>query len=216
MDTWYAADIKRVFTALADVMEREKQFLIELDGAMGDGDLGLTMSRGFQAAAGALQESAETDIGKLLAQAGMVIARTAPSTMGTLIATGFMKGGRAVSGRQELALNDLAVFWGSFVDSIMERGKAAPGEKTIIDALQPARVALEQAAQAGAPLAAGCWQAAQAAAAGLEATKNMVAKHGRPAYYAEKSLGRPDPGATVGTLIMQVFADYAGQAEGGK
>ncbi|WP_132013437.1 dihydroxyacetone kinase subunit DhaL [Hydrogenispora ethanolica] len=201
-------DIRAIFDALAGLMNEKKEWLIELDGAMGDGDLGLTMSTGFSKAAEALHGFPETDIGKILGKAGMVFAQAVPSTMGTLMATGLMKGGKVIQGKQQIDLADFAAMLNGFVEGIMARGKAKPGDKTIIDALHPAVLALQAAAEAGKTLAEGLRAAYEAAAQGLEATKQMVSQHGRAAYYQEKSLGKADPGATVGMLFMQAFADY--------
>ncbi|HHY46484.1 MAG TPA: dihydroxyacetone kinase subunit L [Firmicutes bacterium] len=189
-------------------MEETRDWLGELDGAMGDGDLGLTMSTGFRKAAEALRDLDEKDVGKLLAKAGMVIGQSAPSTMGTLMATGFMKGGKAVQGKEEVQLADLAALVHAFVEGIMARGKAKPGEKTIIDSLHPAAQALDQAISEGRSLKEGLAAAYEAAEKGVEATKAMISQHGRPAYYQEKTLGKQDPGATVGMLVLKGFVDY--------
>jgi dihydroxyacetone kinase-like protein len=171
---------------------------------MGDGDLGLTMTKGFDSADDQLAQSDETDIGKILAKVGMIIAKDAPSTMGTLVATGFMRGGKALVGKEQIDTQDLAVFFQAFVEGLMDRGKAQPGDKTVIDSMKPAADALQAAADRDPKEALG--QALEAAKEGLEATKQMVAKHGRVAYYKEKSLGKADPGATAGVYIVQGFA----------
>jgi phosphoenolpyruvate---glycerone phosphotransferase subunit DhaL len=196
-------DILNILQNLKTLFNDRKNFLIELDGRMGDGDLGLTMSKAFTAACDALMDTAEADIGKIFMKAGMQMAKAAPSTMGTLMGTGFMRGGKAVAGKTELTTADLAAFFQAFVAGIMERGKARPGEKTIIDALKPAadtlaRLSAEDHAQA---LSA----ALLAAENGLESTKNMIAQHGRIAYYKEQSKGQEDPGATAGVILIKGF-----------
>lgn len=125
--------------------------------------------------------------------------------MGTLIATGFMRGGKALKGKRAIDLPDMARFWRAFTDGIAERGKSKVGEKTILDSLDPATVALEGAQGS---LKEGLASAKKAAQEGVEATKDMVAQHGRAAYYQEKSRTAQDPGATVGALVVAVFADY--------
>ena len=125
--------------------------------------------------------------------------------MGTLMATGFMRGGKAVKGATELDLTSMVQFWVAFVDGMMQRGKAKPGEKTIIDALYPAVESLQFSLQVKAGRVSAMAAASQAAADGVEATTNMVAQHGRAAYYQEKSRASRDPGATVGSLVMAVF-----------
>ena len=186
----------------------KKDYLIELDGRMGDGDLGLTMAAVFSAADSFAAGYEGVDAGELLMKAGMMMAKAAPSTMGTLMATGFMRGGKAVKGQESMDAEGAAAFWKAFVEGIMERGKSKPGEKTIVDALFPAAEAFEKAASGGADLAACASAAADAAEEGLEQTKNMVAQHGRAAYYQEKSRDIQDPGATIGAILLRSFADH--------
>jgi phosphoenolpyruvate---glycerone phosphotransferase subunit DhaL len=197
-------DIIRILHNLKQLFNENKDFLVELDGRMGDSDLGLTMSKAFTAAHDELVDTEETDIGKILMKAGMVMAKAAPSTMGTLMGTGFMRGGKAIAGKSEISTADLADFFQAFVAGIMERGKAKPGDKTIIDALKPAADTLAQLS------AQDIQQALQAAIVsaqkGLESTKDMVAKHGRIAYYKEQSKGQEDPGATAGVILLKGFA----------
>ncbi|MBD3307581.1 dihydroxyacetone kinase subunit L [candidate division KSB3 bacterium] len=208
MKTLNAKDMKAIITAMSATMTENKDWLTELDAAVGDGDLGLTMPRGFRKASDVVQELEETDIGKILAKAGMTIAQTAPSTMGTLVGSGLMKSGKALKDKHEVGLADLAEGMTQFVEGIMARGKAQPGEKTIIDALQPAVQALQHAVEEQQTLQAGLQAAYEAACQGVEATKEMVAQHGRPAYYQEKSRGKQDPGATVGMLMLKTFVEY--------
>jgi dihydroxyacetone kinase-like protein len=172
---------------------------------MGDGDLGLTMVNAFGAAA---ETPEEADPGKVFTKAGMAMAKAAPSTMGTLMGTGFMRGGKAVKEKTELTLGDMAVFWRAFVEGLEERGKARPGDKTIIDSLDPAAEALEKAAAAGKSLLDGFQDALAAAEAGMERTKTMAAQFGRMAYNQEKSKTLVDPGSVVGALLIKTFADY--------
>ncbi len=203
-----AADFKAILKRIADIMSQKKEELIRLDGAVGDGDLGLTMEKAFLAA---LEESAkleELDVGKLALKIGAVIARSAPSTMGTLVATGFLSGGKAVSGRQALDLPEAAAFFEAFVAGIMQRGKAKPGEKTLLDVLHPAAEALKQAAAQGASLEEGFRRCREAAARGLEASRDMVAQHGRVAYYQEQSRGKEDPGAVAASYILSGFCEH--------
>jgi dihydroxyacetone kinase-like protein len=164
-----------------------------------------------KAFAAAREESAamqEPDVGKLALKLGAVIARAAPSTMGTLVATGFMSGGKAVAGRQELGLPELAAFFEAFTAGIMQRGKAKPGEKTLLDVLHPAAEALKQAAAEGVSIEEGFRRLRQAAARGLEAARDMVAQHGRVAYYQEQSRGKEDPGAVAASYILDGFCEH--------
>lgn len=198
-------ELKAIFAELSNTMTENFQLLTDLDAASGDGDLGITMTKGFAAAARTANDYAEKDAGKLLLLAGMAIAKEAPSTLGTLIASGFMKGSKEVTGKEVLTLTDSAHLLTGFVQGVMDRGKAKPGDKTIIDALLPAAEALE-AAGPDSPFADAWALALQAAEKGLEGTREMRAQQGRAAYYGDNSIGKLDPGATVGVLLVRTIA----------
>jgi len=199
-------DIKTLFELLKEAMASNKDRLIEIDGIMGDGDLGLTMASAFSAAADGISE--EQDLGKVFTKAGMAMAKAAPSTMGTLMGTGFMRGGKAVKEKTELGLEEMARFWRAFVEGLEERGKAKPGDKTIIDSLEPAASALEKAAAAGKSLNEGFADALLAAEEGMNNTRTMAAQFGRMAYNQEKSKTLIDPGSVVGHLLIKTFTGY--------
>ena len=196
-------DIIKILQNLKRLFNDNRDYLVELDARMGDGDLGLTMSKAFTAVYDELRDTTETDIGKILMKAGMLMAKAAPSTMGTLMGTGFMRGGKAISGTDEISTTDLAEFFQAFVTGIMERGKAKPGEKTIIDSLKPAADTLLELK--GEDVAKALQEALRSSENGLESTKNMVAQHGRIAYYKEQSKGQKDPGATAGVILIKGF-----------
>ena len=196
-------DIIKILQNLKKLFNDNRDHLVELDARMGDGDLGLTMSKAFTAVFDELRGTTETDIGKILMKAGMLMAKAAPSTMGTLMGTGFMRGGKAVSGRDEISTTDLAEFFQAFVTGIMERGKAKPGEKTIIDSLKPAADTLMELQ--GEDIVKALQEALLSSENGLESTRNMVAQHGRIAYYKEQSKGQKDPGATAGVILIKGF-----------
>jgi dihydroxyacetone kinase-like protein len=143
--------------------------------------------------------------GPLLVRAGMIIANTAASTMGTLVATGFLRGGKAIGEAKVFSTAEAAAFFKAMTDGIMQRGKTQPGNKTIVDAIQPAAIALEQAAAAGMPLADALELGWKAACAGNDAATGLKARHGRAAYFQDESIGKADPGCAVGVLILQGF-----------
>ena len=211
MDTLTVQNLREIFSRLKLMAIENKDYLIKLDGVMGDSDLGLTMVAVFTAADKTAAEYSDADIGGFFMQAGMAMAKAAPSTMGTLMATGFMRGGKVLKGVKEMGLPHLTRFLEAFVKGIMERGKAKLGEKTIIDALHPAALALEKALRADASLKQALQEAKTAAHTGMELTKTMVAQHGRAAYYQEKSREIQDPGAVLGSLIINTFSDYISQ-----
>ena len=201
-------EIKNIFSSLKEVMISNKDRLIELDGIMGDGDLGLTMATAFTVAAEEVSATAgEADLGKVFSKIGMSIVKAAPSSMGTLMGTGFMRGGKAVKEKTELGLPEIAQFWRAFVEGLMERGKTKPGDKTIIDSLDPAATALEKAAAEGKSLKEGFAEALTASESGMENTRTMAAQVGRLAYNQEKSKTIIDPGSVVGYLVIKTFAE---------
>ena len=197
------AEVKALLRVWADLMATNKERLIELDGAVGDSDLGLTMSDGFRAAYEAIQDSAEPDIGKLIYTAGKAMGNKVPSTMGTLMASGLMNAGKEFKGVELMEDCSWPRFFQAYFDGVQNRGKAQVGEKTFLDGLSPAVVVLRNNAQdmrIAAPLAA------QAAEAAFQATKGMLAKHGRMAIRGEQSRDYLDPGAAVAALLMEGFA----------
>jgi dihydroxyacetone kinase-like protein len=135
----------------------------------------------------------------------MTMAKAAPSTMGTLVATGFMRAGKAVKGKTELASEDIALFFRAFSDGIMERGKTKLGNKTIVDVLDPVASALESAASEGVDPEQLPERAVSAAEKGERAARDMVSQHGKAAIYREQTVGKPDPGANAGVLIVRGF-----------
>lgn len=197
--------MKIIFSHLKRIMDENREMLIELDSVMGDGDLGITMQKAFNSAHTETQGFTGKEAGQLMLKTGMKIAQAAPSTMGTLLATGFMKGGKSILKTEQLSLSDLSVFFRAFTNGIMDAGKTKPGNKTIVDSLDPASNALEKASVEGKTLPDGIQMAYLAAREGVENTRSMKAQHGRAAYYQEKSIGVIDAGATVGALIFEGF-----------
>jgi dihydroxyacetone kinase-like protein len=128
--------------------------------------------------------------------------------MGTLVATGFMRGGKALEGVESVGTPELRRFWAAFLDGVVERGKARPGEKTVLDALVPVVRSLERSEAEGEGLRPALRAAAAAAAGGVEATKEMIAQRGKAAAFQEKTLGLPDAGATVGLMLVEAFRDF--------
>jgi phosphoenolpyruvate---glycerone phosphotransferase subunit DhaL len=212
MDYLGSKEIQELFTLLAEVMNSQKEELCRLDAQMGDGDLGLTMSRGFTEASLGISELTG-DPGMLLKQAGMIMAGKAPSTMGTLMASGFMRGGTEVTGISELRAEDYASFLRAFGEALIRRGKAKIGDKTLLDVMLPAAEAAETAAASAASLSEAASAAAAAGIDGLERTKEMISAHGKAAVFREQSLGKEDPGAAAACLFLQTVHDYVHSRE---
>ncbi len=202
------SDFKDLFTRIRDTMVENKTNLFKLDSAIGDGDLGITMSTGFSRVNEMMLDLEEEDLGKVFMKVGMTLADTAPSTLGTLLATGFMRAGKIVKGKTEANLSDFVLMASSFLEGIMERGKVTPNEKTIVDSLNPALQALKSSYNEGMELREALKKACEAAEGGVEATKEMLPKHGRSVWYGEKSVGKEDPGAVAGMLLIKAFYEF--------
>ena len=202
-------DFKGMMTAVRDIMVDKKDFLGELDAKIGDGDLGLSMSKGFIEASKIMDNFTDTDIGIALLQSAIAMNNAASSTMGTLVSSAIMSAGKEVKGKEEIVPEELITMAQAAVDVIIKRGKAKKvGEKTMLDALVPAVDALKKYIAAGKSLEEAFGAAAKVAEEGVELTKDMVAQHGRAYYYGEKSIGVQDPGATVVMLALQSLKKY--------
>ena len=212
METIKKEELKKILVSITATMEKTKEELIALDAAMGDGDLGLTMCKGFQTVTAEIDKINEPDMGNLIMKLGMKMNSEVPSTMGTLVSTCFIKGGLKAKGKTELHLADLVEMGRAAVQGVMERGQSKVGDKTMLDALHPAVEALAVAAEAGKSLAGAQQLAYQAAVEGVEKTKIMKSVHGRAAYYSENSIGRQDPGATAMMYIIKGIANACAKA----
>lgn len=208
MEKLTISDVKDFLSRMNEIASKNKDYLIELDSKMGDGDLGLTMAAVFAAVDDFAGTYTDDDIGGMLMKGGMAMAKAAPSTMGTLMATGFMRGGKAVKGSTELGLSEVSTFWKAFVEGLMDRGKSKPGDKTIIDSLFPAAQAFENSNAAGETLGSAASKAKAAAENGRDSTVGLIAQHGRAAYYQEKSRELLDPGSVMGAILIGAFADF--------
>ena len=211
MDVFEIKDLRALFERFAAVFAAEKDALIALDGKVGDSDLGLTMAKGFAAADEAVRASEATTADAMCKQAGAAIAKAAPSTMGTLMATGFLRGGAAVGEAVKLGTSDWAAFWTAFRDGVAHRGKAKVGDKTVLDVLHPVAEKLNADAEAEVQLNVALANAAVVARDALDATKNMVAQHGKAAAFQEKTVGLQDAGSTVAVHLIEAMAHVANE-----
>lgn len=193
--------------AFADTIATNKDYLTQLDSDIGDADHGANMHRGFQAVITKLPGVADKDIGSILKTVGMTLVSTVGGAGGPLYGTFFMQMGTATSGKLELTLADWSAALQAAVDGVIMRGKANPGDKTMVDALTPALATLKTAAGNGASIPEALRQSAQAAEQGMKDTIPLVARKGRASYLGERSAGHQDPGATSSHLLLQTAAD---------
>jgi dihydroxyacetone kinase-like protein len=200
--------------AVADDMIAAKDELAALDAAVGDGDLGRTVERGFRALADALPvagDPSDADIGRLLFKLGRTFSDAAASSFGGLFGTALQKAGMALRDRREASATDLTEALQAGYDALMERGKAKLGDKTMLDALHPAIEAMRAAiTQAGGdvPAERALRAAADAAAEGARCTEPMQALTGRASWLGERSVGHVDPGARAIALLFESMARH--------
>ena len=198
--------MKALLQSVAVDLKSHSEELRQLDAKVGDGDLGVTIELASQAMSDYLVSSTEIDIGKLLAQCGMNINKVSPSTFGTILASAFMGGGKAVVGKENIRLNELLLIGEGAVDSIKKRGKAEVGDKTLLDALIPAVDTLK--ISTGTDEKQVLDAAVNAAKEGVKATVDMKAKFGRAQWFQEGSVGVQDGGATAIYYMIKSFTEH--------
>ncbi|WP_027152578.1 dihydroxyacetone kinase subunit DhaL [Mesorhizobium sp. WSM2561] len=199
-----AADLKRMFDAIAVAIEADKDRLCQLDGVIGDADHGIAMALGFGAVRDALAplELTATEPTVLLNTAAKSFLNAVGASSGPLYATAFMRGAAAVKGKSTLAGADVVALFQAMAQGIQDRGKAEIGEKTMVDAWLPAAQAAAAAHAAGKTLSESLAAALEAAERGAEATKDMIAAKGRSSRLGERSLGHIDPGAASAVTVI--------------
>lgn len=199
---WAVAWIRRAQVVLAE----NRMELIDLDRAIGDGDHGENMDRGFKAVVAKL-DAGETEVSGVLKLVAATLMSTVGGASGPLYGTAFLRAAKAAEG--DLDSNGVVAVIAGALEGIVARGKATTGEKTMVDAWTPALAAAKEAAAAGVGPAETFRKAANAAEAGAEATIPMQATKGRASYLGERSIGHQDPGATSTALILAAAADTA-------
>lgn len=203
------AELTALFDSVAAIMAENADRLCAMDANMGDGDLGLTMKKGFGALPGLIADIDEADMGKRLAKAGMKMSSVVPSTMGTLMSSGVMEGGKRLSGCEAIGPAEFASFLEGYAAGIQKRGKCQRGDRTVLDAIGPAADAAAQAAaQPSATLASVAEAAVRGADEGVTATRDMTPKFGKAAVFAARAAGVEDQGAVAGQLVVRGLANY--------
>ena len=182
--------------AFAAVIAENKEYLTELDSAIGDADHGINMNRGMQAVLAKLEGDGQADVGALLKTVGTTLVSTVGGASGPLYGTLFLQMGSSAAGKPELSEGDWAAALAAGVAGVQRRGKAELGDKTMIDALVPAVEALRSSLTGGATAGEALHRSAEAARDGMTATIPLVARKGRASYLGERSADHQDPGAT--------------------
>jgi dihydroxyacetone kinase-like protein len=201
-----AQTVRRWMEAAAISIREQRDYLTQLDAAIGDADHGANMDRGFTAVTQKL-EGLEGGPGRLLTTAGSTLVSTVGGASGPLWGTALRRAGRALGDAEEFASEELAAALEAALAGVVELGAAQEGDKTMVDALAPAVRALKDEAAAGSPVAQAIAAASAASEGGMRATVPMQASKGRASYLGERSIGHQDPGATSTALILGALAE---------
>jgi dihydroxyacetone kinase-like protein len=191
----------------ATLVAENRDYLTELDAAIGDADHGSNMDRGMKAAVAALDDTPPATAGALFTKVGMTLVSTVGGASGPLFGTFFLRMGTSFGDADTTSPLDFAAALRAGLGGVVARGKAEPGDKTMYDALAPAVDALDGALEEQSPLAAGLKAARDAAQAGRDATIPLLARKGRASYLGERSVGHQDPGATTVALLLEAATE---------
>ncbi|MFW6139136.1 MAG: dihydroxyacetone kinase subunit DhaL [Spirochaetota bacterium] len=187
-------------------IEQNKAWLSEIDGAIGDGDHGVNMAKGF----GMVRKKIDTvqnNISEMFKFVGMTLVSNIGGAMGPIYGTIFMRMGKAVSGKQELEKEEMLTMLQEALAGVKARGKAEAGDKTLVDALEPAVKGYQQAVEQGKSFSEAVDSMIEQARAGMEKTKDMVAKKGRSSRLGERSRGTIDAGAASCYLMLKALGE---------
>ena len=209
-DTIEIKDLSKAFKKVADTMAENSEKLCEMDALMGDGDLGLTMKKGFAAFSEAFDEQEDVpQIGKRVVKAAMKMASAVPSTMGTLMSSALMSGGMKVANNETLDPSAFRLFLDGLVEGIVKRGKCQRGDRTVLDALGTSADCVKEALDndPGAGLEKIFQAAVDGVRKGAEDTKAMQPKFGKALVHRDKAEGVVDQGAYCGMLLIEALCD---------
>jgi len=193
--------------ALAQIYAENKQYLTQLDSAIGDADHGINMDRGFTAVKADLEKTNPPDISTILTTTARALIRTVGGAAGPLYGTFFMRASSVCADKTELDAADVVALFEAGLEGIIHRGKAELNDKTMVDAQRPALEAMKQALTDGTDLKTVLEKGTAAAEAGMKNTIPLQAKKGRASYLGERSIGHQDPGATSSYLMIKAAAD---------
>ena len=197
--------ITSIIKEIGNVIQKEKDFLTELDSFIGDADHGINMARGFKEVEKKLPGLEDKDVGTILKTVGMTLVSTVGGASGPLYGTAFMKAGMAIDAKNDIDGDDFITALNAAVEGIKMRGKSHEGEKTMLDALIPALNTIKKVYEENKDFKAALEQGIKAAEEGVEYTKTIIATKGRASYLGERSIGHQDPGATSSYLMLKAI-----------
>ena len=199
--------VELVVRTIAQTAVDNEKYFGDLDAVVGDGDFGYSMARGFELVLADFDDFDRADIGTFLKKIAVVITSRVGGTSGPLWGTGFIRAGGVAAGKTELTSADVVAMLRAAIEGIKKRGNSDLGDKTLLDALQPAVDELETALVGGDDAGTAIRKAATTARAQADATTEMIAKRGRAAYTGERSIGTLDAGAVAVALMFEQVAD---------
>lgn len=195
-----------ILLEMVKAVHENKQYLGDIDGLIGDGDHGMNMNKGFVTYGERLGEE-ETAFTEGLEDLGMILLNEIGGSMGPIYGTIFMSMAEAAEDEEEITLEKFGEMLQAGLDGLYDIVDARPGDKTIVDTLNPCVEYIKKAAEEGMDYAAALEEMKNRAQAGMESTKNMVAKYGRASRLGDRSLGVQDAGATSCCIILKAMAD---------
>lgn len=201
--------VVRWLTECAQEMAEHRQYLTDLDAAIGDGDHGINMDRGFRAVMEQLPGLAQSDVGAILKGVAMALISSVGGAAGPLYGTFFLRAAAAAGPRRALEAGELESVLREGVQGVIERGKARPGDKTMVDTLLPAVEALSDSLADGEGLGEALRRCVRAAEEGARSTTPLQARKGRASYLGERSVGHLDPGAMSAFYMLRALEKAA-------
>jgi phosphoenolpyruvate---glycerone phosphotransferase subunit DhaL len=201
-----AATVTRWLEGSAAALHEQRDYLTQLDAAIGDADHGTNMDRGFSSVVSKLAElDGSVPPGRILVTAGSTLVSTVGGASGPLWGTALRRAGRSLGDGESFDGAELAVALEAALDGVVELGAAQPGDKTMVDALEPAVRTLKEGLASGSPAAVALAAAREAAEEGMQSTVPLQATKGRASYLGERSIGHQDPGATSTVIILRAL-----------
>lgn len=198
-------EIKKAINDMADIIIENEVYFCELDSVAGDGDFGMSVSKGFRQLKSEWDELDSKTIGSFLKDAGMIITEFCGGASGPIWGSAFRAMGKYAKEKETLSAEELGLMLDAGIAGIQKRGKAQLGDKTLLDALIPTAEAIKASAKEGSSVSEAFEKGAAAAREGAEKTKTMVASRGRASYVGERSLEYPDAGAmALGVIFTEM------------
>ncbi len=209
MNTLVTKDIISIIDMMSDIIIENQVYFCELDSVAGDGDFGMSLSKGFKQVKKEWNELSKDNIGAFLKDCSMIITEYCGGASGPIWGSAFRSAAKYAKGKEELNLLELSEMLQSAVDGIQARGGAKLGDKTLLDALIPAVESLKASAMNNETLISSMEKSAKEAVLGGEKTKTMIATKGRATYLGERSLNHPDAGATaIGVIFTGIVEKF--------